>query len=374
MAAGWRYLATRLNGDGTETFLSNDVPLQGAALTEDLSGPGGIKGSINPEVERLLTSAGEPIFVPWSTAIYAEKDDHIRAGAILANLTESGPSLALDCVGFTGYLKDQPYTGDISRIKADPLDLARHLWQHKQGIRGGNLGLALDPTTSPVRVGTPAVDKKIATETADVEFASGPFTLAWWKDHDMGQAFDDLAVQTPFDYLVTHQWSGESIRHQLRLGYPTLGRRLTDLRFVLGENIFEIPDIDYAGAAYASEVVVLGAGQGRAMVRGGDARVPTRLHRAVVVEDKALTSKVSANRVARLEVAARLGDPDLDEFTVVDHPNAQIGAFNPGDEILVQTRDGWGQGRAMWVRILSIQITPEKDQATLTVARVEKLE
>lgn len=374
MAQGWRYLATRLNGDGTETFLSNDVPLQGAQLREDLSGPGGITGAIEPEITRLRSTTGEPLFMPWSTAIYAEKDGNIRAGAILADMVEDGPKLSLDCVGFTGYLQGQPYEGDISKVQVDPLAMARHLWAHKQGHAGGNLGMVLDSTTSPVRIGTKEEEVKFTTGNGeDISFQAGPYTLQWWKDHDLGKAFDDLATETPFDYLVAHAWSGETISHRLRFGYPIIGRRRDDLRFQVGENIFDTPEIKYDGDEYASKVVTLGAGEGRNMIRGEDSKTTGRLQRTVIVTDKTLRNKKSANAAAARELSARLGDEDIDSLTVLDHPHAPIGSYAPGDEILIRSRHGWTQDIELWVRILSIVTEPEKNKATLSVARVEKM-
>lgn len=371
---GWRYIATRLNGDGTETFLSWDVPLQGAAVVDDLSGPGGLTGSISPEVARLQTAEGDPVFVPWSTAVYAEADGHIRGGGILAELGEDGPKLSLDCVGFSGFLQGQPYTGDISRVGVDPLDMGRELWAHKQSMRGGNLGLVLDGTSSPVRVGTAEKSTEFTTGAGeDVAFVSGPYALNWWSTHDMAAEFDKLAAETPFDYQVVHEWSGETITHRMRLGYPTLGRRRDDLRFMVGENVFVVPKIEYSGGAYASEAIVLGAGEGRKMVRGTESTVSGRLHRAVVVEDKSLTSGEAARKAAVTEVKARLGDPDIDELVVHDHPHAVLGSFGVGDEIRVDTRPGWSSGLSLWVRILSMKIEPDLDRCTLTVARVEKV-
>lgn len=397
---GWRYLATRLNGDGTETFLSNDVPLQDPAITEDLSGPGGIDGRLSPELERLTGPDGRPLLVPWSTALYAEKDGVIRGGAIVSDMGENGPVLVPQSVGFTGYLQDQPYTGDQSWLFTDPLSIARHIWSHVQGKAQGNLGLAVDGTSSPVRVGLPESPVDLGTVSdavwdrlmgmgwigkkddgkerlyapEDDGAKPEPFTLSWWKDHDLGAVFDKLAAETPFEYKVEHEWSGETLAHRLRLGYPTLGARLTEPSFVTGINILEIPQVDYDGDDYASEVVVLGAGQGRKMIRGSSTRTTDRLYRAAVVQDKAATTKKAATATAARQVAARLGDPDLSTFVVTDHPNAPLGSFSPGDEILVQTRGGWGTARDIWVRILSITTRPDQGRATVTATRVEKLE
>ncbi len=370
---GWRYLAFKMNGDGTETLLSNDVPLQGTAIREDLSGPGGIDGSIAPEVARLKVD-GNPVFVPWSTAIFAEKDGNLRGGALLVDLMENGPKLDLDMVGFTGYLDGQPYTEDRSWIQEDPLVIARHLWAHQQWRQNGNLGVTVDTTTSPVRIGTKEQDVKFTTGNGEeVNFQTGPYTLQWWKDHDMGKVFNDLAVETPFDYLMTHTWNGERIKHHLRLGYPVIGSRRHDLRFMLGENIFTHLPIRYDGDAYASEVITLGAGEGRKMIRGGNAKATGRLHRAAVVVDKTLRNRKSADTVATQELAARIGDEDLDTLVVEEHPNAALGSFAPGDEILVQSPAGWSKALYLWVRILSIVTEPEKNQATLTVARTDRM-
>lgn len=371
---GWRHIATRLNGDGTETLLTGDVPITGATHREDLSGPGEIRGTIAPEIARLKTDKDEPIFVPWSTAIYAEKDGHLRAGGILDGFKERGPNLTLSCVGFTGYLQGQPYNGIRSEVDVDPLDMARHLWQHKQAMTGGNLGLLLDSTKSPVRIGSVLEQVEFTTDAGEeVSFEAGPYTLQWWKTYDMGREFDDLAASTPFDYRVTHEWSGEKIVHRLRLGYPNLGRRQHDLRFMVGENVFTTPEIDYSGSQFASEVVVLGAGEGRKMIRGTAPRVTNRLHRAVVVQDKTLTTKKAANALAARELAERLGEADVSQIVVPDHEHAPIGSYDVGDEILLQSRQGWTAELNLWVRILAIITAPEKNHCTLTVARVEKV-
>lgn len=368
MSSNWRYLATRLNGDGTETFLSYDVPLQRAEITEDLSGPGGIDGTVAPELERLKAKDGTPIFRPWHTAIYAEKDNTIYGAGILADMPIDGPNMRLDCIGFSGYLNGQPYRGDRSEIGVDPLVMARHLWDHQQAVRGGNLGLILDPATSPRKIGTKERDVKFETKAGeDVEFTAGPYLLNWWQTHDMGREFDNLADTTPFDYRVEHAWDGERIVHRMRIGYPVLGRRRSDLRFMVGENVRVVPQIDYFGDDYADEVVVLGAGEGRKMIRDSAVRPNAgRLRRTVVVQDKTLTSKSAAKAMAQRELAYRLGDADISEIEI------PLGSVQVGDEIFVQTPRGWANRLNLWVRVLSIKTSPSKNSSVLSVSRVEK--
>lgn len=370
MADEWRYYARRMNGDGTSTPLFHGVPLSGPILDRELSGPGSFDAEIKPERARgLKTFTGDPLFVPWSTAIFAEKDGKLRNGYILTDVEDHGKSLKLSGAGFGAYPTGQPYIDEFSGVQVDPLDVVRMLWAHTQGRLDGNLGLILDQTKSPVRWG------KVKPEGAS-SAEEGPYVLGWWETHDMGKVIDDIAKTTPFDWKITHEWwqGGQDIHHQMHIGYPKLGSRRRDLRFVVGENL-TMPNIPviYQGEDYADEVMMLGAGEGRKMIRGLRARYNTgRLRRTVVVQDKTLMTQEAADRAVMEELSYRLGSPDLNELVLHDHPNAPIGSYDVGDEIEVRTKTGFHDNLDLWVRILGIQTEPEKGTETLTVARSEK--
>lgn len=361
----WRYYLFRANGDGTETPLYHSaLPLLNVNIDVELSGPGGITASLKPEQRGLAAGDGSPLFVPWSTVLYAEKDGQIRQGGILTEPVDDGPELKLDFVGHSGYPAGQPYTGDQQWVQEDPLNIVRHIWAHLQGKQGANLGVVVDGTTSPVRVG------KAVPEGETVAKDEGPYILGWWETHDLGKALDDLATETPFDYLLSHGWNGNTPAHRLQLGYPTIGRRRDDLRFVVGENIFVPPVVKYDGEDYADEVLLLGAGEGRKMIRGLQQRSgANRLRRTVVVEDKTLTSQDAADRAALDELSYRLGSPDIQTLVLGETAPAGYGV---GDEILVTTKKGWHDGLNLWVRILAVSTETETNVDTLTVARSEK--
>lgn len=373
----WRYFATRLNGDGTEDLIAPELPLTVDSFTETLSGPNTMSASIDFEVAYLKDEEGRPVLRRWQTAIYAEKDDVIRWGGILKDIEEDGQRLALTVEGFFSYAYGQPYIGEKTYIQADPLVIARHIWEHLQAQDGGNIALVLDETTSPVRVGTETEDVEFETgEGNQVSFEAGPYRLAFYKTHDLGGEFDNLAEATPFDYAEIHEWQGDIIRHRLRLGYPKLGSKRSDLRFVVGENVFEEPVVEQNGDDYATEVIVLGAGEGREMIRGS-AEVNERdgLRRVKVITDKSAASKPRANAIAKAELQARVGAEDISSLVVVDHPNAPLGSFHVGDEILVQGSGlGWGGDLYLWVRILEISTSPGAESASLTVTRSERTE
>lgn len=390
-----------MNGDGTEDRIDAELELTRPRLIDDLSGAGGITATVTPEIARLKDTRGEPVLVPWQTAVYAEHSGQIRAGGLVTDLEIDGPDLSLNCLGHTGYLHGLPYLGAITYYGADPLDMARHLWAHAQGFEGGNLGLTVDTTKSPVMIGTPpfAPTRGQVTDrvwdwllslgwrptdktgrlyppgerAANGSIPNDTYKLNWWDTKDMGKEFDDLAHNTPFDYRVSHRWDGDTVRHDLIFGYPRLGTRKAGLRFMVGENVFTDPEVNYRGERYASEVYVHAAGEGRKKLRGYDSRATDRLRRVAIVEAPGIGRKATADKAATRHLSALLGLHDIDTLHVTDHPNAPLGEYTVGDEILVQAPHGWAGELALWVRVLSITIDPEADVSTLTVARAEKV-
>lgn len=191
-----------------------------------------------------------------------------------------------------------------------------------------------------------------------------PYTITWWENHDLGQLIDDLAAQTPFDYREVTRWDGEELTHRLELGYPRLGTRREQLRFEVGVNV-TIPPPAQEGD-YASEVTVLGAGEGRAMIRATATGNPGRLRRAVVVEHKDAKTTFRANFMASGSLARRTAEWVFDTLEIIDHPSAPYGSFGPGDEIHVVGDAGWIQ-LDHWVRIKEITTDCTSGKITLKV-------
>lgn len=374
--AGWRYFAQRLDGRGGAEIIHPDLPLRDVSLTSTLSGPDALSANIEPEVLHLLGDDGRPVFREWSSALWAEKDGEIRGGGILAHTTVNDASLGLECVGPTGYLNDLPYTGSRFFVQADPIDIARHIWEHVQGQPNGNLGLTLDNTSSPKRIGTVLRQVEFDTQEGPVSFESGPYKLAWWQTHDLSQNFNQLAADTPFEYREHVFWDAAGrLRMHVRIGYPTIGARRRDLRFVIGENVSEVPSVEYPGDEFANNVLVLGAGEGSSMVRADiPRRDDKRLRRVAVVQDKSIRSQRAAVELGRRELALRLGEFSVTDIVVREHPHAAIGSWQTGDEIFVAGDAGWTEF-GVWCRVLSTTISPEDASvASLSVIRTDKVQ
>lgn len=363
----WRFIASRLRGDGTEEFLDYNLPLDDPEIHQVLNGHGGLSAAVTQEVAHLRVD-GEPVFTPWSTAIYAEASNIIRGGGILTDLSEDGPELSLDCVGFTGYLDEMPYTNIRSIERGDPLKVSQHMWEHTQARKHFDLGVELVGASSSreMFIGD---DDVLPSETAQ---KVDPYLLAYWETHDLAREFDAMAELAPFEYRMEHDWDGDRIRHRLRYGYPTLGAR-RDLRFVVGENVFIEPEIETAGESYASHVLVLGAGEGRSMMRDEQSTTTDRLGRYAVVSDKTITTPSQAKARALAELKALTGTSDVTEIQVLEHPHAPLGSYSVGDEIALTTSDRWTDETDVWVKILGIVIQPGTDTTTLQVRRAEKV-
>lgn len=366
----WRYFATRIGGGG-EVTLESDLPLSGVEITEQLSGPDALSATITPEVARLKAPDGSLVIEPWNTFIWAEASRSVRGGGILVGADLDGPALSLDVMGLAGYPQGMPYVGGRSYVGADPLQVVRDVWQHLQGSPGGNLLVEVDGTVSPVRVGTPPRTASFTTGAGEeVSFDSGPLVLSWWTTEDCGRLIDQLAQDTPFDYRTSHAWNGDVLEHRLELGYPRLGRRRADLRFRLGENIFEIPPITEDGEGFANSVQVLGAGEGRDMVRGVAALADGRLRRVATVTDKTVRSVRAATLRAQRELARRQNIRDVRQVVVSEHVHAPIGSWRVGDEIQVVADTGWAS-TDLWHRVVATTIRPEQGTATLELVRAD---
>jgi len=366
----WRYLAQRIVGPAAGSFIDTELPIAGVSLTDVLSGPPRMTGTVPVELDRLRGPDGKPLLDPWSTAIWAEEDGVIRGGGILVSTDFFGPQMRLDIMGYTGYPAGLAYVDSWFGVQIDPLDVVRHIWAHIQGKPNGNLGLVVDATKTPKRIGQKLETATAPLPTSALEYEAGPYRLTWYLTPDLGSNIDKLAEETPFDYTEEHGWAGDgTITHRLRLHYPRKGTRRTDLRFMLGENMQVIPELSLEGDDYANGVLQLGAGEGRNMVRATVENPDGRLRRIVQRANKADKTVRTATVTAKseLRVLQRLGD--VTSIEVRDHPNAPLGAWNVGDEIRVQGDTGWVV-IDQWVRIIESSLSPDSgDAAKLSVEK-----
>lgn len=347
-------------------------------MTRTLSGSDALTGKLSPEHAALAGEDGRPILVPWGSAVYAEAGGQIRAGGLVTSLSASGHELTVEAEGFASYLRGLPWTNTTRKYyDADPAKVASDLWRFAQMHPGGDVGVRLEPAdlATPRRVGVRKPEIKDKKGETVQEAVDEPVMLARWETNDLGQVWDEMTEAGSLDYVEAHEPAQDgSIRHLIRVGYPRIGRRRTDAGFVVGVNTTTVPDVDLHVEDYASEVLVLGAGEGEKILTA-HARSPEtgRLRRVRVVQEKGIGRQSTADAAA--EKFARQLQPhglDVDTLQIIDHPLAPLWSINLGDEYRLTGDAWWGGKLDMWVRVLEIAHDTEVEHmATLTVARAD---
>lgn len=214
-----------------------------------------------------------------------------------------------------------------------------------------------------------AKDTQSAAE--DVARADGgSYKVQWWEAPDCGREIDALAAESPFDYLERHSWEGDSIRHEIQVVYPRAGRRRTDLSFVQGINIVDVVTPTRDGDAFANEVLGLGAGEGAGSLRRTTAVRDNRLRRVAVLSARDVTKarRLDARIRGQLERSG-LG-LTIDSVDVIDVGDGLFGAWQLGDDILIQATLPWLGDVDSWQRIIRWQPLTQT-RARLHLARSE---
>ena len=181
-----------------------------------------------------------------------------------------------------------------------------------------------------------------------------PYRLEWFESPDLGAAIDDLATNTPFDYVEDHWFKTETtVAHRITVAWPRAGTFRDDLRFALGENIIDTVPVS-TSEEYANDIIGIGNGEGATLVYGRAAVSDGRLRRTRTLTDKTITNVATLQ--SRIQRALMTVSPtlDLSTVTIKDHPNARIKSINVGDDIRVMTYLPTYGDVDMWVRVLSI--------------------
>lgn len=382
MASGWRYIAERLTGNpATDYFIDYELPLSDVSIESVLTGVDAITGTITPQYRRLIAEDGLPLLLPWGTAIHAEFDGQIVASGIYRDGSFDGPSWSLEAVGYVGYASNMPYVGSHAfPAQTEAMDIVRHAWNHIQSQPGGNIGLRLTPPNikSGVLLGIEAEQEEFDTESGPLILDDGRYRFAYYETPDLMSNLEELAETVPFDWRERHVWEGDKVAHYLELGTPTLGRRREELRFVVGENVFAQPSFGALGSDWASEVLLLGQGDGpeRLMARAFAARTGRnqRLRRVATVDDPSVRLAKVAQTRANSEMRAVAGqDADITEIAVRESPGMPLVTVEVGDEIFIEGDLDWGTLET-WARVTARTLVPNTgDMMSLSVVPVTRI-
>lgn len=349
----YRYIAQHaLTGE----VLAPDLPLSDVEYGPELNGPGSFTAKVSPRLARTRPE----VFEEGNVLLYAERDGFLRWGGILWQATPEERTLSLEAAGWSSYLQRRhdihgELDGRGPYVYADPCNVIRDAWAYAQSLPDGDLGVTVDATTSTAKVGTPAE----------------PLKSAWWEEPVLGDMVDDLvsADDSP-DYTCDTAWRSDgSISRRVRLGYPRLGARRTDVSFSTGINVLNSPAVPRSADEYANTVIATGAGEGRSKRRHIDSVRDGRLRlESVLALPEVKGTDILAAR-ARAERTRRQIRGTVEEIRIrPDHPSAPLGSFQVGDDVLTQVSNDWTDFSG-WMRVLGWTVrTGGDDGETVTVS------
>lgn len=189
----------------------------------------------------------------------------------------------------------------------------------------------------------------------------GAYIISELDATDIGREIDDLATEAPFDYTVHSSWNSSktNVTHEYRIHYPSAGRRRTDLTFVMGTNVMNVPEREGFDTDYASEVIGIGAGEGRGAIRTSAGVRSHRLRRTRALEAKDVKKRAKLASLVSADLAAAQRTTGFTRILVHPHSFAPIGSWELGDEIFVRARIPHAGQVERWQRIVGWELTPQ---------------
>ncbi|NUV54548.1 hypothetical protein G6W51_16850 [Streptomyces coelicolor] len=354
--ARWRYFTQHaLTGE----VLHPALPLSDVDFGGEMNGPGAFSGTLSPRFVQANVAA----LLPGRALVFAEADGFLRWGGLVWDITAEDGEYRMEAASWSSYLTARydshgqlggrgPYT------YADPCKVIRDVWAYAQEQPDGNLGVVVDSTSSTMKVGTPAE----------------PWNSFWYETPNLGDHLDDLVSEEGApQYTNTCRYlTNGTVEKRLKLGYPRLGTRRTDISFKTGVNIIDAPPVQYAGDQFANVILATGSGEGTATRR---AEAPARDGGLRMEHHLALPSvngidvlgKRAASELKRRRVLGQ-----VESITVRDHPNAPLGSWQIGDDVHVTVANQWVVWSG-WARIIADSYRPSEspDQAVLTLKRAD---
>ncbi|MFE6126720.1 hypothetical protein ACFQ6Q_00385 [Streptomyces sp. NPDC056437] len=332
----------------TGEWLNHALPLTDLEHGPELNGPGSLTGTLTP---RML-STNPTLVDPGTTEIYVESDGELRWGGLVWDVRAKGEDYSIEAASWSSYLQhrhdiDGNLNGRGPYTFADPCQVIRDIWAYAQEAADGDLGVIVDATTSSAKVGT----------------LEQPYAFPWWEFPKLGDRVDDLvSAESSPDYTCDVSWNADKSLpvKRIRLGWPRLGARRTDISFSSGVNIIEPPEVPVEGDEYAQVVIANGAGDGLAKrkaisaVRNGRLRLEHVLDCPDVKGEDILASRAAAERLYRMGLGS------VDQITIRNSSDAPFGSWQVGDDVYTRVHNSWVSYTA-WCRITGWAIKPHAD-------------
>lgn len=193
------------------------------------------------------------------------------------------------------------------------------------------------------------------------------YKLDWWSTHDCLRELQALCLDAGFFMKATSNPPGGAPGHVV--SFHTVGNVNRRVQFVDGENVYVLPKLRVGGDEYATDVRVLGSGEGAKTVvadRNVRAGGRTGLGRVKTVVDKKVYTKKRAGTVADKELAHREGWLGVEQLQLVDVYQSGFGEFDVGDVVQYITLERRGLETSAWLLVESVEVEPVKELVTVS--------
>jgi hypothetical protein len=329
----------------TGQWLSTALPVTELEYGPELSGPGSLTGILTPK----LIASNPGLVDPGNTEIYVEADNQIQWGGLVWDVRARGETYSIEAASWSSYPMhrfdlDGEHGGRGPYTYTDRCEIIRNIWEYAQSIPDGDLGVLVDTTTSTSTVGTPD----------DV------YHSYWYDTKSLGDQIDDLVSDnaTP-EYTCTSEWNADhsDVVKRIRLGWPRLGARRTDIEFSSGVNIVEDPEEALAGDDYAQVVIGSGAGDGSAKLREISAVRNGRLRLETAVDFPQINGTDVLRQRVQWEAVRRQALGNVDQIVIRDTTAARFGSWQVGDDVYTRIHNSWSSYTG-WCRITGWTMQP----------------
>lgn len=220
-------------------------------------------------------------------------------------------------------------------------------------------------------------DRENAQDEYERTLDRAAYRLNWWTTHDLLGELQSVLGDIDAQVKVAHtEYSDGSIEHRLEF-FSERHTRVTAVDLVEGENVIQRVDITAGTDKHAKSVVVLGAGEGKGMLRstyyyeaGGD----RGLQRVQTHIDKGLGTQYRVSRLADRLVRRRRYWRGYGTLTVIDTDKPGSGnGFDVGDEVMYRTTDRDGFDHEAWVLVTRIVMKPAEELLEIDIEPIEEV-
>lgn len=329
-----------------------EFPADNATWTDALQSPTKLTvtlGNERPDAPRLLQ---------WKHGLGVVIDGTLRAFGIVTDQDSADQQLTINCMGLTGYPNGMPWMGRTKRLyNQDAGHMINLIWDHLQTQRWGNLGVQVDRITSGVTVGRKTAEQQDPSgKNVVAQAVDEPFLLDSSETHDLGAEIDRLATEARLEWREIVSWERGQPHTRMHIA-RRIGRRRHDLHCEIGLTVIEVPTVEEAPEDYASDVLLIGAGEGPTRV-AARATVPTpsRIRRVHVHQAQDIYRMPAAVREAdRLLSLLQPTQGTIKTLALIDHPSLPVWSIQPGDELRLIGDTGQAGRIDRWMRVIAIE-------------------